>query len=737
MHNTFAFTLAKSGVNGLPGVRRAATASHLGGTLSSPQSQRRRCSSYDDERSASCGTPRDGHDVAGTTTWPLRDDGRTSVDKTNPFIGYFHTTTKPRAGRARDGAPRTTTTPVVPVRRFPCRTQSSTALSSIPSLYSTACFTPQPPRTEWNRPLPTCFPPTYAQESKPYAHSRARFLDPLTLRARALGMRTPTKQDDGTRPTGPCKRTVSLPTAFESIACRGDRGTSRFEQDFDVVRTLGTGGQGSVFKVRSKVDGCYYAVKKVVLPRSTCLQQDGVETHALREVRLMASMAPHPNLVRYHTAWTETVAQGSRASDTVDSSESLALERGDEPLALTRMQMHCFDDDDALYTHSTEEAAQLFSLPHSAASLRLDEEFTPGFTFDDEMFRDGCSKDHVCFPQPSANVSSAIPRSQVVLYIQMELCGCGTAGTSSVPLSPARTYDHDPLHRLVSQFKTPQQERAQRGHEATPSTLAAWLRASLQERLALANMSTRHYEGLRLFLGAVQGVAHLHSYGVMHRDLKPENIFLHGQVAKIGDLGLSKSVLEDKTMDASVVVRAHPLQRAFRDGNHTTALGTFTYASPEQLGYHVSQDAATRCTSSSYSLKSDIFALGVILLEVCCPFVTMMERAQVLTSVRHGVVPPRARELFSREMELVLRMTSIEPSERPTSEEVCEQLRTILAASTAPITRASVVEDLHQVQKKLAAAVRSVCDRSHAVLHLEALVAELNEKVEKVGLALV
>lgn len=38
MQSAFAFGLAKNGVNGLPGVRRAATASQVGGRLSSPGS---------------------------------------------------------------------------------------------------------------------------------------------------------------------------------------------------------------------------------------------------------------------------------------------------------------------------------------------------------------------------------------------------------------------------------------------------------------------------------------------------------------------------------------------------------------------------------------------------------------------------------------------------------------------------------------------------------------------------
>jgi translation initiation factor 2-alpha kinase 1 len=319
----------------------------------------------------------------------------------------------------------------------------------------------------------------------------------------------------------------------------------------------------------------------------------------------------------------------------------------------------------------------------------------------------------------------------------MELCG---TAVNSVPSTPTAADSHEPIHRILDQLKSPEQERQQFGEE-THSNLGAWLRSSLDERSAWSNTSDKHQEGMKLFHSAVQGVAHMHSYGVIHRDLKPDNIFIHGDVAKIGDFGLSKSVFTDSLPDGAVSPRERLQELGLSDGDHTTALGTFTYASPEQLGYRFSssnvlKNAATRLKSAKYSIKSDIFALGVILLELCCPFGTMMERSQVLTGVRHGVVPQRAREHFPMEMDLVLRMTSIDPGERPTSEEVCEQLRQIMAASSATVSPASALEELRELQAKLAAAVRQVRDRSSATLQLEALVSELNEKVQNVGIAL-
>ncbi|KAE9044556.1 hypothetical protein PR003_g1960 [Phytophthora rubi] len=808
MQSAFAFGLAKNGVNGLPGVRRAATASQVGGRLSSPGSPvsaESGADTFDDASLAAmprvASSPIAFADLgsdqaalaakaaaatrkAAQTADDLHPSKRgTSVDKTNPFIGYFQTGTEENdvvaaavsgAAGGEAAASPVPSSPPVPVRRVPIRTQSSATLSSVSSFYPSAFFTPQKRMTEWLGSQTSRLPPFFKQreekESKQQQDEqkkRAAFLQSLKFDAPALTQVTTDERQQ--EQAASFKRTLSMPAAMSTKAAaagltpidttplekptasltRQDSASSnsRFEQDFAVVGSLGEGGQGSVFKVRSKVDGCYYAVKKVVLPRATELDAKRAESQALREVRLMASMTPHSNVVRYHTAWTEVdacVPHTSSSTESVRGSDVPSLESECGPLDLQRQQLELLDEEDELRMSSAEQS---FSLEFSSDSLGYDDQYsTPGFTFEDEG-EDSvglCVDDEASFGQPSAlkndgNVASrdepVVMKSQVILYIQMELCG---TAVNSVPSTP--TSSHEPIHHILDQLNTPQQERQQYGEEIH-SNLSAWLRSSLEERSAWSNTSAKHLEGLKLFLGAVQGVAHMHSYGVIHRDLKPDNIFIHGDVAKIGDFGLSKSVFADSSSDGSVSPRERLQELGLSDGDHTTALGTFTYASPEQLGYrfnssNVLKNAATRLKSAKYSIKSDIFALGVILLELCCPFSTMMERSQVLTGVRHGVVPQKAREHFPMEMDLVVRMTSIDPGERPTSAEVCEQLRKIMAASSTAVTPASALEELRELQVKLAAAVRQVRDRSQATLQLEALVSELNDKVMNVGIAL-
>jgi len=62
---------------------------------------------------------------------------------------------------------------------------------------------------------------------------------------------------------------------------------------------------------------------------------------------------------------------------------------------------------------------------------------------------------------------------------------------------------------------------------------------------------------------------------VLHRDLKPENIFIHNNIFKIGDFGLSTKIL-------------------FENEQYTSLVGTPKYFSPQ---IHLSQ---------KYTIKTDI-----------------------------------------------------------------------------------------------------------------------------------
>lgn len=158
---------------------------------------------------------------------------------------------------------------------------------------------------------------------------------------------------------------------------------------------------------------------------------------------------------------------------------------------------------------------------------------------------------------------------------------------------------------------------------------------------------------LSFFGQLVNGLAHIHRKGIIHRDLKPRNIFLgqDGNV-KIGDFGLSKLFTEydDKSSNAS--------PNAFQ---HTSGLGTIAYASPEQLN-----------SGESYDCRVDTFSLGVILLELLCPFQTGMERAAAFRDIRSNTpkLPNFLQAKYPNLVTFIEKLVKFNANERPTAAEL-------------------------------------------------------------------
>ena len=105
---------------------------------------------------------------------------------------------------------------------------------------------------------------------------------------------------------------------------------SRFETDFEEVGILGQGGFGQVLKVRNRIDGRLYAIKRLYLD----LEDVEYNRKILREV-LALSRLQHDRIVRYYQAWIETPSniqdenrsdQIGFSQDTLESEEDTSFE---------------------------------------------------------------------------------------------------------------------------------------------------------------------------------------------------------------------------------------------------------------------------------------------------------------------------------------------------------------------------------------------------------------------------
>ncbi|GLB03353.1 G2-specific serine/threonine protein kinase [Aspergillus tubingensis] len=123
---------------------------------------------------------------------------------------------------------------------------------------------------------------------------------------------------------------------------------------------------------------------------------------------------------------------------------------------------------------------------------------------------------------------------------------------------------------------------------------------------------------------------------ILHRDLKPENIFLGSDnTVKLGDFGLSK------------LMNSHDFA--------STYVGTPFYMSPEI------------CAAEKYTLRSDIWAVGCIMYELCQrePPFNARTHIQLVQRIREGKFAPLP-DFYSPELKNVIaNCLRVNPDHRP------------------------------------------------------------------------
>lgn len=111
------------------------------------------------------------------------------------------------------------------------------------------------------------------------------------------------------------------------------------------------------------------------------------------------------------------------------------------------------------------------------------------------------------------------------------------------------------------------------------------------------------------------------------------------------------------SLDLQEYVAESEVERGF-EAVHTEQVGTQLYMSPEQLN------------GLSYNQKVDIFAMGLILLELLIPFRTQMQRVNVLFKARNNLYSEEFKSDHPKEHELVKSLLNRTPQKRPTATEI-------------------------------------------------------------------
>ncbi|NXL58890.1 E2AK1 kinase, partial [Chordeiles acutipennis] len=422
--------------------------------------------------------------------------------------------------------------------------------------------------------------------------------------------------------------------------------TSRYLNEFDEIARLGKGGYGEVYKVRNKLDGQFYAIKKINIKKAT--RRDCMKV--LREVKVLAGLQ-HPNIVGYHTAWMEqvqTVRPKGKYSmfnhcriQSVESSSSIIFAdvTSQEKKSCDNNSLRNLDSEpvrnmdvrndftnsssnECMKPNKCELSVELQEDSVSSVSSRsTDVKNDSAWGPHSSLGQDASTGNKSCSEECSKNDVALCGEFEVeyclMLHIQMQLCEIS-------------------LWDWIV-------DRNKRCNERTEETSSPYHLVDVRWTM-------------KIFQELLEGVCYIHSMGVMHRDIKPRNIFLYGSdhCVKIGDFGLAcKDLLWDHA--------DHWFKRERMNGlTHTSGVGTCLYASPEQL------------QGSHYDFKSDMYSMGVILLELFQPFGTEMERTEVLTHLRKGQIPHTFYKEWPVQAKYIKLLTSQTSTERPTAAQLRE-----------------------------------------------------------------
>jgi serine/threonine protein kinase len=154
---------------------------------------------------------------------------------------------------------------------------------------------------------------------------------------------------------------------------------------------------------------------------------------------------------------------------------------------------------------------------------------------------------------------------------------------------------------------------------------------TLQKRIQAGRLARE--EALRIFVQAARGVQSLHDHSLVHFDLKPANIFLKGDIARVGDYGLSKLVTASRN-------------------SLSFGRGTPYYMAPELL-------------SRRGDARSDIYSLGVMLYECLCGDVPFKGDSEWEVLKKHETATPEFPDhLAAEDRRIIARCLEKDPAHR-------------------------------------------------------------------------
>jgi translation initiation factor 2-alpha kinase 3 len=440
--------------------------------------------------------------------------------------------------------------------------------------------------------------------------------------------------------------------------------TDRYVREFSELEIVGKGGYGKVFKAKHKLDGSFYAVKRIpVSPAKVAkIQEHGPQEleSMLEEVRSLARF-DHNNIVRYHNAWLEFTTIPTEATATPE----ITVLRNDRML-----------EDPAAFPSNSPS---FHELPSKMDSLAFDDSFgksdnnhVVGIVFestDPGMGTDEPKSETGQMSQMSLKETLRQSRRAKRRGSQASQITIATISSTKSRMSAVEDVDEyeedDDIENIPRSHMPYSQEPISEMSDSMVSnsdvprhliqnrSLGPVLTLNVQMSLCETNLATfllsersisdnqitgRHCFhpciSLEVLNNIISGVNYLHAQGVVHRDLKPANVFLSLSTARdppYGSVDMSSCKPCPKRDCLHVTPRIGDFGLVAALSDSCTMSDTFN----KPVGTEFYRPLA----STGISEKLDVFALGVVTFEMLQKFDTRMERIAALTELRRGLFP--------------------------------------------------------------------------------------------------
>ncbi|KAF2255847.1 kinase-like protein [Trematosphaeria pertusa] len=453
--------------------------------------------------------------------------------------------------------------------------------------------------------------------------------------------------------------------------------SDRYAREFEELGVVGKGGYGKVYKVKHKLDNHFYAVKKIMISAAKLqkIKEGGHQEmeRLLDEVRSLARF-DHGNIVRYHNCWLEFTG-GPTDSTTQPTAKAIHRDR--------------LLKDASSPTFSTSNADELYS---GLNNLTFEEDSGANIVFEasdagagaEEVKGDARTTKRKDRRGSQATIATISSTKSLITSIE-DAVDKEDGDIETIPRTHEPTFEgsEDASESIMSHSDMPAHLISAR---TTGPILTLNVQMSLYNTNLAAFLSTEQDPpthcfhpciSLELLSNIISGVEYLHEQGVVHRDLKPANVFLSLSTSRSPPAGSVDLASCGPCPDRGCL---HVTPR-IGDFGLVAALGDSCLTDPTSAR-PVGTEFYRPPGGGRISEKLDVFALGVLGLEMLVRFGTRMERVQALTELRQGQFPvgfaASIGELGGKVQQLVGDMVQADEDARPGCEAVRREIGRIV-----------------------------------------------------------